>query len=81
MPSSPVDGVVIAVDSEGLTDVRSFTIRTDDGAELTFDVGLLEPGSLPAGHLTEHAATGEPVRVTFVVEDGKLVALSYADAD
>jgi hypothetical protein len=32
------------------------------------------------GHLTEHAATGEPVRVTFVTKGGELVAVSYADA-
>lgn len=76
-----MDGVVVKVDSEGLTDVRSFTIRTDDGTVLVFRVDRLEAGSLPVGHLTEHAATGAPVRVTFVVEDGELVAVSYADAD
>jgi hypothetical protein len=72
---------VIEVDSMGLTQVGGFTIRTDDGSELRFRVGNLEPGSFPAGHLTEHAATGAPVRVTFVVEGDGLIAVRLSDAD
>lgn len=78
--ASPVDGVVIRVESEGLADVRSFTIRTFDGVILRFRVGRLDPGSLPVGHLTEHAVTGAPIRVAFVSKGGELVAVSYADA-
>jgi hypothetical protein len=75
-----VDGVVIDVDAEGLTDVNDFTIRTADGAELTFGVGSLRAGSFGPGHLAEHAATAEPVRVTFEVEGERLVAVKLEDA-
>jgi hypothetical protein len=79
-PSSPVVGVVIDVKSAGLTKVESFTIRTDAGETLTFQVGTLAPDSFPPGHLTEHAATGEPVQVTFQVDGDALVATDLGDA-
>jgi hypothetical protein len=80
-PVSPVDGVVIAVDARGLTDVRSFTLRTGAGEQLTFTLERLEnPVEFPPGHLTVHLADGAPVRVTFVVDGDALAATRLEDA-
>jgi hypothetical protein len=74
-------GVVIAIDSAGLTDVRGFTIRTADGRQVTFAIGALENGAqFPPGHLAEHQATAQPIRVFYRDEDGRLVAFRLEDA-
>ncbi len=74
-------GLVVAVDSSGLTDVRGFTIRTNDGRTVVFKIGVLENGAqFPPGHLLEHAATGVKVVVTYRREGSDLVAIRLADA-
>jgi hypothetical protein len=74
-------GLVVAVDSSGLTDVRGFTIRTADGRSVTFRIGVLENGAqFPPGHLLEHSATGVRVVVTYREENGGLVAIRLDDA-
>jgi hypothetical protein len=79
--SSPVVGVVIAVDSAGLADVRSFTLRTGGGWAFEFKVGQLENGAeFPPGHLGEHLASSEPIRVWFREEGGGRVAYRIEDA-
>ena len=82
VPPSPVDGVVVRVDSGGLNAVRSFTLRTTDGTQLKFDLSQLENGAqFPPGHLTEHAATAQPIRVDFRPGDaGVLFATHLEDA-
>lgn len=81
IPPSPVSGVIVAVDSRGLDDVRAFTLRTDDGAILVFDLREMQAtATFPLGHLAEHQATAEPVLVAFRVEDGVLVATQVDDA-
>jgi len=71
VPSPPadaptIDGVVIAVDAASLTDVRSFTLRTQDGRQMTFGLAELQNGTQFApGHLAEHQATASPVRVWY----------------
>ena len=81
IPGSPVRGVVVAVDSRGLDDVRAFTLRTDDGAILVLDLREMgDSPTFPLGHLAEHQATAEPVIVTFRVDDGILIATEIADA-
>jgi hypothetical protein len=81
IPGSPVRGVVVAVDSRGLDDVRSFTLRSEDGAILVFDLREMgDSPTFPLGHLAEHQATAEPVIVTFRVDDGILIATEIADA-
>jgi len=81
IPASPLTGVIVAVDSRGLDDVRTITLRTDDGAILVFDLrGLRSTATFPLGHLAEHQATADPVVVTFRVEDGLLVATAVDDA-
>jgi hypothetical protein len=74
-------GLVVAVDSSGLTDVRGFTIRTSDGRTVVFRIGLLENGAqFPPGHLLEHEATGVRVVVTYRQANGELVATRIDDA-
>lgn len=74
-------GVVIAVDARGLADVRGFTLRTDDGRSLTFRIDALENGAeFPPGHLAEHQATSQPVRVSFRADGDELVAFRIDDA-
>lgn len=75
-------GVVVAVDAPTATDVRGFTLRTDDGRLLTFRVGRLEitGDAFPAAHLREHLRTLVPIVVAYRVENGELVAIRLADA-
>jgi hypothetical protein len=80
-PRQTETGLVIAVDSSGLTDVRGFTIRTDDGRTVVFRIGSLENGAQFApGHLLEHRATGVKIVVTYRQENGELVAIRLEDA-
>jgi hypothetical protein len=59
-------GVVVAVDSGGLTDVRGFTLRTSDGRTIEFRMGRLQNAvEFPPAHLGVHLADGVPVRVTY----------------
>lgn len=74
-------GVVVAVDSVSLTNVRGFTIRTPDGRTVEFRVGQLENGAqFPPGHLGEHQATAVPIVVTYRDESGAHVAIRLEDA-
>ena len=74
-------GVIVAVDSAGLSDVRGFTLRTDDGDLLEFSLERLENGAeFPPGHFAEHQATAEPVLVRYNSSSGVLFALRVEDA-
>lgn len=74
-------GVVLAVDSQGLTDVRGFTLRTTDGRTLEFRVGRLENAvEFPPAHLGVHLADGFPIRVTFEMSGTERVAIRLEDA-
>ena len=79
---SPVEGVVLSVDSAGLGDVRGFTLRPASSPfSFTFELGALEdPTEFPPGHLAEHQATSQPVRVYFRTEDGVHIAYRLEDA-
>jgi len=79
-PTAQAVGVVLRIESAGLGKVSAFTIREDDGTIVPFTVGPLEPGSFPPGHLTEHAATGQPILVTYTTDtDGTHVAVKLED--
>jgi len=79
---SPLTGVVTGVEATGLTKVTAMTLRTADGAQTTFRIGILENVvEFPPGHLTEHMATLAPVRVFFREEDGALVVYRLEDAE
>jgi len=81
MPPSPVDGVVVHIDSAGLADVKGFDLRLTDGTTLGFTLGPLENGAQFApGHLSEHEATGIPVRVFYRVVNGIPVVYRLEDA-
>ena len=80
-PRQTETGLVTAVDSSGLTNVRGLTIRTDDGRTVTFRIGALENGAQFApSHLLEHRATGVKIIVTYRQENGALVAVRLEDA-
>jgi hypothetical protein len=80
-PRQTESGLVTEVDASGLTNVRGFTIRTDDGRTVAFRIGQLENGAqFPPGHLLEHRATGVKVVVTYRTENGELVAIRIEDA-
>jgi hypothetical protein len=77
----PMIGVIVAVDAEGLGSVRGFTLRQAGGEEVAFDLSALENGvAFPPGHLAEHQATAEPVRVWYRDDAGTLLAIRVEDA-
>jgi hypothetical protein len=79
--ASPVEGVVVSVDSSGLADVHGFVLRASGGFAFDFVLGPLEdPTQFPPGHLSEHLATSQPVRVYFLVQDGERVVYRLEDA-
>jgi hypothetical protein len=74
-------GIVTSIDSEGLTSVRSFTLRSQDGTEQQYAIGTLENGdAFPPGHLAEHQAVATPIRVWYRTEGGERVAFRLEDA-
>lgn len=76
-----VAGVIVRVDSEGLDRVRGFSLRTETGATVAFSLGVLENGAaFPPGHLVEHQATAQPVRVWYRTEGDLRVAIRLEDA-
>lgn len=79
--ATPVVGVVVGVDSKGLDKVTGFTLRTTDRGTLTFLIGSLENGAqFPPGHLVEHQATAQPVRVWYRMAANLMVAVRLEDA-
>lgn len=79
--TSPVDGVIVSIDSAGLTDVRGFVLRVPGGSSFDFVLGPLEnPTAFPPGHLAEHQATSAPVRVYFRLDGGERVVYRLEDA-
>lgn len=76
-----VVGVIVGVESEGLDEVRGFSVRTADGTTIAFAIGTLENGaSFPPGHLVEHQATAQPVRVWYRTDGETRVAIRLEDA-
>jgi hypothetical protein len=57
-------------------------LNTYTGVVLDFVVETLDlsNGGLPAPHLREHLVSGEPITVTYRIEDGTNIALRYVDA-
>jgi len=81
-PDAPtVDGVVVAVRSAGLSAVSGFSLRTNDGRVLEFGLAGLRNGTtFPPGHLAEHLATSQRIRVWYsTAGDGRLEALWLED--
>jgi hypothetical protein len=79
--TSPIEGVVIRLQSEGLTKVIGFRLRTDAGREVDLAMGKLENGvEFPPGHLAEHMAATTRIRVFFRDEAGARVVYRLEDA-
>ena len=80
-PISPADGVVVAVDATGLTEVKGFTLRIEGGTTVEFKLGELENVTeFAPGHLKEHQASATPIRVFFRHENDLLVVYRLEDA-
>ena len=81
LPPSPIEGVVVAVDSAGLGDVRAFTLRLPDRTTFELTVGTLENATeFSPSHLAEHQASSEPVRAFYRIVDGEPVVYRLEDA-
>jgi hypothetical protein len=74
-------GIVTSIRGASPAEVSSFTLRTSSGEVLTFQVGRVQlaADSFPAGHLHEHLATAQPVRVAYLEQGGLLVATRLRD--
>jgi hypothetical protein len=80
--ASPVTGRLVGIDSGGLTRVKGFTMRLDDGSEVAFVIGSLENGAVfPPGHLAEHMASSSAVTVFFRDEGGAHVVYRLEDGE
>ena len=74
-----VVGVVVAVDSPALNEVRSFELRDGDRVlEIAIDPTITY--SFPVGHLQTHRVTSEPVRVEVERRGRRLYAVEIEDA-
>jgi hypothetical protein len=79
--ATAVVGVIVGVESQGLDRVSGFTLRTTDQGSIAFTIGDLENGvEFPPGHLVEHQATAQPVRVWYRAENNEKVAIRLEDA-
>jgi hypothetical protein len=76
-------GVLLEVQSPGIQQVERFTLRTDDGQELTFvaapNFNAGASHAMTPGHMRQHMAMADPVTVTYREENGALIALSATD--
>ena len=75
-------GVVLDVQSQGLTSITGFTLRTSDGRELHFDTTQtrFDAAGFPPQHLQEHRALAQPVTVTYQARDGVNRVVKLEDA-
>jgi hypothetical protein len=75
--SGRVRGIVVGVEGS-LEEVTTFTLLVE-GEEMSFVP--IEDGDydFPVSHLREHQRTGEPVVVTWEMEDGTREAVALAD--
>lgn len=79
-----VRGILLEVRAASLQRLDGFTLRTNDGRELTFRYAGKSEGAeaghpVSPGHLRQHMALAEPVLVTYREEGGELVAIRLAD--
>lgn len=77
VPSS-VTGVLVDLQSKGLADVRSFTLKSGTNV---YEIRIAEDVDygFALGHLNEHLTSSDPVRVELEERDGRLYALSIED--
>lgn len=75
--SGTVRGIVVGVEGS-LDEVTSFTMLVE-GEEMGFVTTEDGDYEFPVSHLREHQRTGEPVLVTWEIEDGMRKAVALAD--
>ena len=73
-----ITGVVVHIDSQALGSIDDFTVRRE-GRNLEISVIEDTDFAFAPGHLQEHLATSEPVRVEVKRENDRLVALRVED--
>ena len=78
-----VVGIILDVQSTSLTQIESFTMRTNDGETLVFHVAPdarpdPQEGFVP-GHLRSHAVAAEQVKIFYREENGDLLATRLVD--
>ncbi len=80
-PGKAAAGIVIAVDAP-TGEVTGFTLRTQPGETMRFDIGELEidGAAFAAAHLVEHAVTLQPISVGYRTRDGRNIAHRLVDA-
>jgi len=79
---STAAGIVVNVEGTTVTDIQAFTLRTQPGQDVRFEVGQLEmaDGAFPASHLREHMALASAVVVDYRPDGERLVAFRLSDA-
>lgn len=75
--SGTARGVVIGVEGS-IEEITSFTVLVE-GEEITFVPVEGGDYDFPLSHLREHQRTGEPILVTWEIEDGTRLALTLTD--
>jgi hypothetical protein len=79
--TTEMTGVVVAVDGQGLSDVRGFTLRQTGGELVEFSLRALQNGiEFAPNHLAVHQATAEPVRVWWRMDGAERLAIHLEDA-
>ena len=72
-------GVITAIDGSG-SDVRSFTLETEDDGTLEVFIADDVDYGFDLAHLHAHETTGDPVRCALEDRDGRAYALEIVDA-
>lgn len=82
-PTRTVHGVLLSVESPSIQRVERFTLRTDDGQELSFtttaDFNSGASHAMTPGHMRQHMALADGVTITYREEGGQLIALNATD--
>lgn len=73
-------GVVTGVEGS-FDEIATFTVRTTDGDDLTFEPAPDGDFAFPLSHLRAHLVAGDPIVIEWVEVDGVLSATSLDDAD
>jgi hypothetical protein len=83
-PSQTARGVLLDVQTSSAQKLDQFSLRTDDGRELTFvpaaEFNAGAAHAMTPSHMRAHMALAERVSVTYREERGTLVAVAAADA-
>ena len=74
-------GIITGVESEGLNEVTSFDLKTEDDETVTILIDESVNYEFPLGHLEEHRVTSAPVDVAVDERDGELYAQSIVDVE